>query len=176
MQRRSFALGLSSLALVSMPGALQAQGVEWEDIVSTEGQFRLQMPKGFKVTSGMQAAGMVKQYQIAFPSGFGLEFGVTDLKNESPLDPSLQEDHLLRAMDAAKQRWPGSTYLEREDLWLGSARGLAAVMSVQKNTGVLIIRTYATVPRLYAQIVLARNDERDNPVIDRFLNSLRIGN
>jgi hypothetical protein len=174
MQRRSFTLGLSGLALVSMPGALQAQGVEWEDIVSTEGQFRLQMPKGYKIVSGMQTFGMTKQYRIAFPSGFGLEFAVTDLKNESPLDPSLQEDHLLRAIDAAKERWPGSTYLERDDVWLGSARGLAAVLSVQKNTGILIIRAYATVPRLYVQIVLARNDERDNPVIDRFLNSLRI--
>lgn len=174
MRRRSFALGLSSLALVSMPGALQAQGVEWEDIVSSEGQFRLQMPKGFKVTSGMQTAGMTTQYRIAFPSGFGLEFAVIDLKNESPLDPSLQEDHLLRAIDAAKERWPGSTYLQREDVWLGTARGLAAILSVQKNTGVLIIRAYATVPRLYVQIVLARNDEQDSPVIDRFLNSLRI--
>mgnify|MGYP000134290371 CR=1 FL=1 len=174
MRRRSFALGLSSLALVSMPGALQAQGVEWEDIVSSEGQFRLQMPKGFKVTSGMQTAGMTTQYRIAFPSGFGLEFAVIDLKNESPLDPSLQEDHLNRAFDAMQQRWPGSTFLEREDVWLGSARGLAAVLSVQKNTGVLIARSYVTVPRLFTQIVLARNDERDNPIIDRFLNSLRI--
>lgn len=174
MRRRSFALGLSGLALASMPGALQAQAVEWEDIVSAEDQFRLQMPKGYKVVSGMQPFGMTKQYQIAFPSGFGLEFAVTDLKNESPLDPTLQEDHLRRAIDAAQQRWPGSTYLEREDVWLGSARGLAVVLSVQKNTGVLMIRAYATVPRLYAQIVLARNDERENPVIDRFLNSLRI--
>lgn len=175
MRRRSFALGLSGLALVSIPGALQAQGVEWEDIVSTEGQFRVQMPKGYKFSSGMQAAGMTKQYRIAFPSGFGFELAVTDLKNENPLDPTQQEDHLLRGLDALKERWPGATYLERDDVWLGTARGLAAVLSVQKNTGVLIVRTYATVPRLYTQIVLARNDERDNPVIDRFLNSLRIG-
>lgn len=174
MRRRSFALGLSGLALVSTPGALQAQAVEWEEIVGPEGQFRLQMPKGYKVVSGMQAAGMTTQYQIAFPSGFGLEFGVTELKNESPLDPTLQEDHLHRAFDAMQRRWPGSTFLEREDVWLGSARGLAAVLSVQKNTGVLIVRSYATVPRLYTQIVLARNDERENPVIDRFLNSLRL--
>lgn len=173
MQRRSFALGLSGLALVSMPGALQAQAVEWEDI-SAEGQFRAQMPKGFKVVSGMQPGGMTRQYRIAFPSGFGLELAVTDLKNDNPLDPTQQEDHLLRAMDALKGRWPGATYLERDDVWLGTARGLSAVLSVQKNTGVLIVRAYVTVPRLYAQIVLARNDERDNPVIDRFLNSLRI--
>lgn len=174
MRRRSFALGLSGLALVSLPGALQAQAVEWEEIVGPESQFRLQMPKGYKVVSGMQASGMMRQYQIAFPSGFGLEFAVTDLKNENPLDPSLQEDHLSRAFDALQQRWPGSTFLEREDVWLGSARGLAIMLSVQKNTGVLIARSYVTVPRLYSQIVLARNDERENPVIDRFLNSLRI--
>ncbi len=174
MRRRSFALGLSGLALVSTPGALQAQAVEWEEIVGPERQFRVQMPKGYKVVSGTQAAGMTQQYQVAFPSGFGLELAVTDLKNESPLDSTLQEDHLRRAVDVMKERWPGSTYLEREDLWLGSARGLGIVLSVQKNTGVLIGRFYVTVPRLYGQIVLARNDERDNPVIDRFLNSLRI--
>lgn len=174
MRRRSFALGLSGLALVSTPGALQAQAVEWEEIVGSGGQFRVEMPKGYKTVSGPQAAGMTHQYQIAFPSGFGLEFAVIDLKNETPLDPTLQEEHLRRALDAAQQRWPGSTYLEREDLWLGSARGLGVVLSVQKNTGVLIVRCYATVPRLYTQIVLARNDERENPVIDRFLNSLRI--
>jgi hypothetical protein len=174
MRRRSFALGLSGLALVSTPGALQAQAVEWEDIVGPEGQFRVQMPKGYKSVSGPQAAGMMQQYRIAFPSGFGFEFAVTQLKNESPLDPTLQEDNLRRAMDDLQQRWPGATYLEREDLWLGSARGLGVVLSVQKNTGVLIARCYVTVPRLYAQIVLARNDERENPVIDRFLNSLRI--
>lgn len=175
MRRRSFALGLSGLALVSTPGALQAQAVEWEEIAGPEGQFRLQMPKGYKVVSGMQAAGMTTQYQIAFPSGFGLEFAYTDLKNENPLDPTLQEDHLRRALEALEQRWPGATYLEREDVWLGSARGMAIALSVQKNTGVLLARCYVTVPRLYAQIVLARNDERENPVIDRFLNSLRIG-
>jgi hypothetical protein len=174
MRRRSFALGLSGLALASAPDALRAQAVEWEDIVSTEGQFRLQMPKGYKVVSGMRPSGRMTQYQIAFPSGFGLEFAVTDLKNENPLDPTLQEDHLHGGIEAMRQRWPGSTYLEREDVWLGSARGLAVVLSVQKNTGVLIVRAYVTVPRLYAQVVLARNDERENPVIDRFLNSLRI--
>ena len=174
MRRRSFALGLSGLVLLSAPGALRAQGIEWEEIVGPEGQFKVQMPKGYKTVSGPQAAGMMHQYRIAFPSGFGLEFAYTDLKNDNPLDPTAETDHLKRALDALQQRFPGATVLEQDDVWLGQARGRSIVLSVQKNTGVLIARVYATVPRLYAQIVLARNDERQSPVIERFLNSLRI--
>lgn len=173
MRRRSFALGLSGLALASASGTLRAQGVEWEDIVG-EG-FRVQMPKGYKILAGTQtAAGVMHQYRIAFPSGFGLEFAYTDLKNDSPLDPTTRADHLRRAMDVLQQRWPGSTILAQEDVWLGQAQGRSVVLSIQKDTGVLITRMYPTLTRLYAQIVLARNDEKQSLVIERFLNSLRL--
>jgi hypothetical protein len=154
---------------------LYAQGLEWEEIVGPEGQYRVEMPKGYKYETGPGGGGRAQQYRIAYPSGFGFEFAVTDLDNDNPLDPTVQEDHLRLAMEAAQQRWPGSTVVEQEPLWLGPARGRSMVLSVQKNTGVLIMRVYVTLPRrLYAQLVLARNDERNNPAIDRFLNSLRL--
>ena len=47
------------------PGADRRMG---RTLSGPKGQFRLQMPKGYKVVTGMQASGMTTQYRIAFPA------------------------------------------------------------------------------------------------------------
>lgn len=173
MRRRVFAGG--GLLAGFAPAAL-AQAEGWQDIVSQDGRYRLQMPKGFRELSVPGPDGSTaRQYQFSTNQGFALDFAITDFIKADPGHAPTDLGMRLRdAQRAVQQRWPGSTVLEQRDVTMGSLQGRAFTLSVQNGSGVLIARLYYGSQRLYAQLALARADERQSPVIARFLESARI--
>lgn len=174
MKRRGFVAGVVCAALA--PAASFAQAVEWQEIVGEEGRYRLQMPRGYQEISGPRPDGSTaRQYRMTSPQGFGIEFAITDYVKDNPGHPPTDLGARLRdAERAVQQRWPGSTVLEQSDVQLGPAQGRSFTLEVDRGQGVLIVRLYYSSQRLYTQLALARRDQRQNPVIVQFMNSLRI--
>ena len=173
MQRRVL---IGALLLAGGAPPAFAQAVEWQEIAGEEGRFRLQMPKGFREVSGPRPDGsMARQYQFTTSEGFGLDFAIVDFVKAEPGHPPTDLDMRLRdGQRAVQQRWPGSTVLGQRDVKLGSLQGRAFTLSIQGGSGVLIARMYYGGQRLYAQLAMARNDQRANPIIAHFMESLRI--
>jgi hypothetical protein len=179
MQRRGFIAGAAGVSIISGSGSLGAQPVVWEETVDPDGRsYRVQMPKGNRYAALPRPdGGTVRQYSFVVANKFGLDFLVTSfVGNESGLPAAAaQVPARLEAIQGGMQRaWPGSTVLEQEPIQLGSAQGRSFVLAVDQGRGILMARLYYTSQALYSQTAHAGLEERQNPAILQFMNSLRL--
>jgi hypothetical protein len=154
---------------------MAAQQTGWETIVAADGSWRIEMPRGYRRTSVLQSDGrMREQYGYATNTGLGLDFSV-EPRDAAADRPAIETAALLQsAVDLVVRAIPGGQVEDETPVRLGPGSGRSFTVRIDHLQGTLLGRAYVTNAALYQQMVLARDDQRDNPAVARFLDSLML--
>lgn len=176
MQRRNFVAGAVAVTMVGDGRFAAAQTAEWEMLSAPDGSWRLDMPKGSQRTVVTEPDGRVRvQYGYSATAGIGLTFAIEQIA-QGALDrsPAVTDALLLTTVNLMLRAIPGGRVEQQAPLVLGSARGRSFAVRIDHLQGTFAGRVYVASRALYEQMVLVRDDQRDNPIVARFLDLLRL--
>ena len=166
---RSVALLLLGLALAGVSIA-PAAGQAWLRVGDAEGHFRLDMPVPFdQPDPEISPDGVVTSVYAHAASDLTLRFEIIDLVRSIAPDAFGDAEHdLSRAL-------AGTMLVSRSD-HLGAVEGRAYVLRFEDGALVHQERLYRVGNRLYRVLAISTPEREDDPLIHRFLESLRLLN
>lgn len=174
---RFVACALVTAAVIGS-GEVRAQRVPLERIIGDGGRYTIDMPAGCtSKTSPRPDGGTMQQWSFLWKDSVG-QYNVVALAIVDPPPGSTKSFDLWEAQRQVVARYPGSFPAQARDISSGPARGIAFDMTVNSNRGqgvhVIAVRLYGLGGRLYEQLAATRLEDRDDPTVVAFLNSLRI--
>ncbi|MFZ5780329.1 MAG: hypothetical protein ACOY4R_09055 [Pseudomonadota bacterium] len=173
MQRRVL-MTAGMIATAAGGGRAGAQPAGWETIAAPDGSWRIEMPRGYRRTPVPRRDGLIReQYGFATNTGLGFDFSVEPLAsaNRSPAETAAM---LQETVDLAVRAIPGGQMESEAPVQLGPALGRSFTLHIGHLQGTLLGRIYVTNAALFQQMALVRDDQRHNPAIARFLDSLTL--
>jgi hypothetical protein len=177
-RRTVAALGLAVLAPLSLSGRGHAQAAPMERVTGDDGRFTIDLPRGYTVkTSPRPDGGTMRQYSYMWKDAVG-QFNVISLAVVDPSPGSTKQIDIREAQHALAARYPNSFLADSRDVSSGPAQGVAFAMTVASNRGygphTIAMRVYAMDGRLYEMLAATRVEDRDDPTVRAFMDSLRI--
>lgn len=174
MQRRSILLSL--VLAPAVVGTAGAQQLVWQTITGADGRYSVEMPTPYReVSSARPGFNTVRQYIVEPSRGVGLDFVIYDFVQGMQDQPFVDLSNRYQiAQDAVKARWPGATLLDQSDVTSGPVQGRSFVLSIDGGQRVLSCRLFYNDQRVYDLQAITVPQDRNNPAVARFLNSLRI--
>jgi hypothetical protein len=175
LTRRTFAaLGLAALA----PVRVLAQAAPVERVTGDDGRYTIDLPRGYTIkTSPRPDGGTMLQYTYLWKDAVG-QYNVIGLAVIDPPPGSAKRIDVQAAQRAMAARYPNSFLADYRDVESGPARGVAFSMTVNSNRGfgphTIAMRVYAMDGRLYEMLAATRVEDRGDPTVTAFMNSLRI--
>lgn len=179
LARRTFAsLGFAALAPLFTPGAVRAQPVPMERVTGDDGRYSIDLPRGYTTkTSPRPDGGTMLQYSYMWKDSVG-QFNAIGLAVVDPPPGSTKQIDIREAQRALAARYPNSFLADSRDVRSGPAQGVAFSMTVNSNRGygphTIAMRVYAMGGRLYEMLAATRVEDRDDPTVTAFMDSLRI--
>jgi hypothetical protein len=179
LTRRTFgSLGLVALAPLSVPRLVRAQAAPMERVTGEDGRFTIDLPRGYTVkTSPRPDGGTMLQYSYMWKDAVD-QFNVISLAVVDPPPGSTRQIDIREAQRALAARYPNSFLAESRDVRSGPAQGVAFAMTVNSNRGygphTIAMRVYAMGGRLYEMLAATRVEDRNDPTVTAFMDSLRV--
>lgn len=160
------------------PTAGRAETIALERITGEGGRYSIGMPRGYtSKTSPRPDGGTMHQLTYMWKDAVG-QFNVIALAVIDPPPGSAKQIDIQEAQRAVAARYPGSFLAAAQDVQSGPAKGLAFAMTVNSNRGqgqhVIAVRVYAYEGRLYELLAATRTEDRNDPTVAAFMNSLQI--
>ena len=178
LTRRTFgALGLAAVAPLPVPGPVHAQVAPMERVTGDDGRFTIDLPRGYTTkTSPRPDGGTMLQYSYLWKDAVG-QYNAIDLAVVDPPPGSTKRIDVQAAQRAMAARYPNSFLADYRDVRSGPAEGVAFSMTVASNRGfgphTIAMRVYAMDGRLYEMLAATRVEDRNDPTVIAFLDSLR---
>jgi hypothetical protein len=167
---RSVALLLLGLALAGVSIA-PAAGQAWLRVGDAEGHFRLDMPVPFdQPDPEISPDGVVTSVYAHAASDLTLRFEIIDLVR------SVAPDAFGDAEHGPSRALAATILVSRSDHRLGAVEGRAYVLRFEDGALVHQERLYRVGNRLYRVLAISTPEREDDPLIHRFLESLRLLN
>jgi|GEM_PF-7046747 len=179
LTRRTFgALALAAFAPFPVPGPVHAQAAPMERVTGEDGRFTIDLPRGYTTkTASRPDGGTMRQYSYLWKDAVG-QFNAVELAVVDPPPGSTKRIDVQAAQRAMAARYPNSFLADYRDVRSGPAEGVAFSMTVNSNRGygphVIAMRVYAMDGRLYEMLAATRVEDRNDPTVIAFLDSLRI--
>lgn len=179
LTRRTFgALGLAALAPLSVPGPVRAQAAPMERVTGDDGRFTIDLPRGYTTrTSPRPDGGTMLQYSYLWKDAVG-QYNAVELAVVDPPPGSTRQIDIREAQRVLAARYPNAVPADTRDVQSGPAQGVAFSMTVASNRGfgphTIAMRVYAMGGRLYEMLAATRVEDRNDPTVVAFLDSLRI--
>ena len=165
---RAVALMLLGLALASA-GVAPAAGQAWLRVGDAEGRFRLDIPVPFDHPDPETSPdGAITSIYAHATSDLTLRFEIIDLVRSAAPDAFGDVEH------DPSRALAGAMLVSRSDHRLGSVEGLAYVLRLDDGALVHQERLYRVGDRLYRVLAVSTPEREDDPLIQRFLGSLRL--
>ena len=172
LTRRSFgALGVAALA----PVQVLAQAAPMERVTGDDGRFTIDMPRGYTTkTSPRPDGGTMLQYSYLWKDAVG-QYNAVELAVVDPPPGSTRQIDIREAQRILAARYPNAVPADTRDIQSGPAKGS---MTIASNRGygphAIAMRVYAMGGPLYEMLAATRVEDRDDPTVTAFLNSLRV--
>ncbi len=179
LQRRFFSTAGISVALAAIAATpTRAQTSPVERITGGDGRYSVEMPAGYTSKTAPRPDGGTLRtimYMWKNPSD---QFNVIALAVIDPPPGPTKHTDLWEAQRLIQARYPGTFLGQAQEIQLGAAKGLSFSFTVNSriNQGphTIAFKLYALDGRLYEMLAETRVEDRDNPVVAAFMNSLRI--
>lgn len=167
------------LAVAAMaPSSTRAQAAPTERITGEDGRYSIDMPAGYTSKVAPRPDGGSMRTITYLWKTTGEQYNVIAFAVIDPPPGSTKQVDLWEAQRLIQARYPGMFPGQAQDIQLGPAKGLAFSFTVnsRNNQGphTITCRIYALDGRLYEMLAATRAEDRDNPVVAAFMNSLRI--
>lgn len=174
-------LGIAALLMAVSAGdpmMARAQTAPLERITGEGGRYSIGMPSGYtSKTSPRPDGGTMHQLTYLWKDAVG-QFNVIALAVIDPPPGAAKQIDIQEAQRAVAARYPGSVLAAAQDIQSGPAKGLAFAMTVNSNRGqgqhVIAVKVYAYEGRLYELLAATRTEDRNDPTVAAFMNSLQI--
>jgi hypothetical protein len=165
---RSVAVAFLGLILAGV-GIEPAAAEAWLRVGVADGRFLLEMPVPFDHPEPeVDADGAVISAYVHAMPGLALRFEVVDLV------PPAAPDLLGNTERDPAQAFASAVLVSRSDYRLGPVQEGAAVLQLEDGARVHQERLYRVGNRLYRLIAVSTPEREDDPLIHRFLNSVRL--
>lgn len=178
--RRRFCSIAAILTAVTVPGLAegQAQQVATERITGEGGRYSVEMPAGYTSTFAPRPdGGTMRTISYLWKNTSG-QYNVIALAVIDPPPGSTKHSDLWEGQRLIQARYPGNAFARAQEIQLGPVKGLSfsTIINSANNQGLhtIAFRIYALDGRLYEMLAETRTEDRDNPVVAAFMNSLRI--
>ncbi len=179
LQRRAFGIAaiLVAMAAPGFTGA-QAQSLALERITGEGGRYSIEMPKGYtSTTSPRPDGGTMHQMSYMWKDSIG-QYNVMAFAVIDPPPGITKHFDLWEAQRQVTARYPGSFPTRYQEIQSGPAKGISFAMTVNSNRGqgehTIAVKIYGLDARLYEMVAMTRVEDRDDPTIAAFMNSLRV--
>lgn len=179
--RRNFSI--TTLALAVSAAGLTTRGQAQtppalERVTGEGGRYSVEMPAGYTTkTSPRPDGGTMHQLSYLWKDAVG-QFNVIALAIVDPPPGAARQIDVREAQRAAAARYPGSVLAQSQDIESGPAKGVSFALTVDSNRGqgqhVVAMKVYAYEGRLYEMLAATRTEDRNDPTVAAFMNSLRI--
>lgn len=170
------AVALVASLVPSIPAG--AQPAPMERVTGDGGRYTVDLPRGYtSKTSPRPDGGTMQQLTYEWKDSVG-QFNVVALAIIDPPPGSTKRIDVQEAQRAVAARYPNSFLADYRDVQSGPARGVAFSMTVNSNRGygphTIAFRVFALDGRLYEMLAATRVEDRNDPTIASFFDSLRI--
>jgi len=180
LQRRLCVAAAAGLvAMAAIGGAeVRAQAMPMERITGDGGRYSVDLPKGYtSTTSPRPDGGTMHQLSYMWKDAVG-QYNVMALAVIDPPPGVTKHVDIREAQRQVAARYPGSIPAQAQEIQSGPAKGLSLSMAVNSNRGqgvhVIAVKVYALEGRLYEMLSATREEDRNDPTVAAFMNSLRI--
>jgi hypothetical protein len=179
LQRRVRVVAAAVMAIAAIGLAdVWAQSIPMEHITGEDGRYSVDMPRGHtSKTSPRPDGGTMHQRSFMWKDSVG-QFNAIALAVIDPPPGSTKHFDMEEIRRQMTARYPGSFLSRSQEIQSGPAKGLSFAMTVNSNRGqgvhVIAFKVYALGGRLYEMMAETRIEDRDDPTVAAFMNSLRV--
>jgi hypothetical protein len=158
--------------------AQATQAPALERITGEDGRYSIDMPRGYtSKTSPRPDGGTMQMLTYLWKDSVG-QFNVVALSIVDPPPGSTKQIDIREVQRIIAARYPGSLLANAQDIQTGPAKGIAFDMTINSNRGqgqhVVAMRIYAMGGRLYELQAATRTEDRNDPTVTAFMNSLQV--
>jgi hypothetical protein len=178
-QRRicGIAAGLVAMAALGL-GEVHAQPLTMERITGEGGRYSIDMPKGYtSTTSPRPDGGTMRQTSYLWKDSVG-QYNVIAFAVIDPAPGTGRNFDIWEAQRQVMARYPGAFPSQYQEIQSGPAKGISFAMTVNSNRGQgvhkIAVKLYALDGRLYEMLSATRVEDRNDPTVAAFMNSLQI--
>jgi hypothetical protein len=150
------------------------------DAIPSDGNYTMQMPKGYKRTATPERdGGTLQQFTFNWNEQNGqenaIDFGVYNIASDQPDRPLIDASFQLQVAQSNVQgRFPGAVVLQQADTHLGPAQGRSFALSIDHGKRLVLVKCYYINSRLYELIASVTPEQQNGPVVTNFMNDLSI--
>ena len=156
----------------------RAQTGPVERISGEDGRYSVEMPAGYTSKTAPRPDGGTMRTISYLWKGPSEQYDEIALAVIDPPPGSTKQADLWEFQRLVRARYPGLPSANAQEIRLGPAEGLSFAFTVNSNRNqgqhTIAFRVYALGGRLYEMMAVTKADDRDNPVVVAFMNSLRI--
>lgn len=170
------AAGLVGLATLG-PAEVPAQPA-MERITGDGGRYSVEMPKGYTTTTSPRPdGGTMHQISYLWKDSVG-QYNIVAFAAIDPPPGTTKHIDMWEAQRQVMARYPGAVPTQYQEIQSGPAKGISFAMTVNSNRGqgvhVIAVKVYGLDGRLYEMLAATRIEDRDDPTVAAFMNSLRV--
>lgn len=166
------------MAMATPGGEIHAQPLAMERVTGEGGRYSIDMPRGYtSTTSPRPDGGTMHQTTYLWKDSVG-QYNVIALAVIDPAPGAGRNFDIWEAQRRVTARYPGALPSPYQEIQSGPARGISFAMTVDSNRGqgphVIAVKLYAFDGRLYEMLSATRVEDRNDPTVAAFMNSLQV--